>query len=113
MEPIQKLIDSRDGVLVGNGIGVETTKVNAHPHGSILLLHEEERVAICRIGFAYPSTGQELVNLLFTLGQLKRTHFVQAMFRNGSLGILEMNLVIHTTRLGLAGRLLKHIRELV
>lgn len=95
VEPIHKIINPRDRVLVYLCVGVQSSKIHTHPHGAILLFDEQQRVPIGTGALANPPLGQEFINLLFAFSQFKWAHTVEPVLWDRSIRIAQMDLKVY------------------
>ena len=73
LQPIEQLVDARQRVAVLDGDIVQRAIVDAHAHGTILLLHEQDRCTERRLARLDEAGLRQLLELLLELDQLRCT----------------------------------------
>ena len=110
MEAVKEIIYARNGVTVDLGVCVETSIVNAHPHGPVFLRDKQQWVAIRACAFSNPALREKLVYLFFAFREFKWAHSVEPVLGDGSILVLQPDFELQVALLGRACGFRKHFR---
>ena len=102
LQPIEQLVHTRQRVLVLDGDVVQRAVVDAHAHGAILLLDEQDRRTERRLGRLDEAGLDQFLELLLQLGQLPGRHTERGPTRGLRAGH-QLDLVVDLSRGGRPG----------